>query len=126
MSEPVFKFKFMEMINDELVSHKSRIASLEAAILAKDAVLKDMLSGLNYLRQNNSVPYGFGIDRLETTAKEALASSDGGDLQKAIEGAYEALRKAYTWRADCHHCAEKDKDMVPALDALKPYAGGRA
>ena len=36
------------------------------------AVVMDMLSGLTYLRMNNRVPEGFGIDRLEQHGKAAL------------------------------------------------------
>jgi hypothetical protein len=39
------------------------------------AVIVDMLAGLDYLRTTNSVPYGFGIDRLEKTGKAALEQS---------------------------------------------------
>lgn len=38
-------------------------------------VVKDMLSGLAYLRDTKTEPYGFGIDRLEKTGKAALAKS---------------------------------------------------
>ena len=63
----------------------SILTDREAALIkAKDlriqeleAVVRDMLSGLNYLRQSNSVPYGFGIDRLEINGQRVL-SGDGG------------------------------------------------
>jgi rubrerythrin len=38
------------------------------------AVVVDMLAGLRYLRNTNSVPYGFGIDRLEQTGCAALGT----------------------------------------------------
>lgn len=40
------------------------------------AVVQDMLGGIAYLRSTDSVPYGFGIDRLEQTGKAALASGE--------------------------------------------------
>ncbi len=36
------------------------------------AVVADMLGGLEYLRQRDTVPYGFGIDRLERIGYAAL------------------------------------------------------
>jgi hypothetical protein len=36
-------------------------------------VVVDMLAGLEYLCTTNRIPYGFGIDRLETTGKAVLA-----------------------------------------------------
>jgi hypothetical protein len=45
---------------------------VEAVTKELRAVVRDMLSGLEYLRITNSIPYGFGIDRLERTGREAL------------------------------------------------------
>lgn len=48
----------------------------EGGIMSElQAVIADMLSGLEYLRQTNEIPYGFGIDRLEKTGKAALAKA---------------------------------------------------
>ena len=33
----------------------------------------DLLSGIHYLRKTKQIPYGFGIDRLEKKAAQALA-----------------------------------------------------
>jgi hypothetical protein len=43
------------------------------------AVVNDMIAGLQYLRITNSVPYGFGIDRLEQTGHAALGNADRTD-----------------------------------------------
>ena len=43
------------------------------------AVIQDMLSGLEYLRQTKRDVYGFGIDRLEETGKAALTLAKGTD-----------------------------------------------
>lgn len=52
-------------------------AHLIAAAPDLMAVVKDMLSGLAYLRETNSVPYGFGIDRLEESGQLALLKAQG-------------------------------------------------
>lgn len=39
-------------------------------------VVKDMLSGLEYMRRTGEIPYGFGIDRLEKAGTEALAEAN--------------------------------------------------
>lgn len=53
-------------------------ARLIAAAPDLAAVVKDMLSGLQYLRDTKNIPYGFGIDRLEQTGKAAIAKAEGG------------------------------------------------
>jgi hypothetical protein len=50
------------------------------------AVVQDMLGGLAYLRSTDTVPYGFGIDRLEQTGRAALAGTDQPTLTEPPEG----------------------------------------
>lgn len=64
-----------ERLRKEIARKKRK--ALEGAAPELRDVVKDMLCGLSYLRQTNNVPYGFGIDRLETSGKAALAKADG-------------------------------------------------
>lgn len=54
------------------VQDAERLAALETENTALRAVVVDMLSGLEYLRITDRVPYGFGIDRLEASGKAAI------------------------------------------------------
>ncbi len=57
--------------DDEAAAEWNRLAMLPNL----EKVVRDMLSGLAYIRDANSVPYGFGLKRLEDTGKAALAEA---------------------------------------------------
>lgn len=48
--------------------------SLKSQNEALRAVVIDMLAGLEYLRITKTIPYGFGIDRLEVNGTAALGA----------------------------------------------------
>lgn len=50
-------------------------ARLIAAAPDMLAVIRDMLSGLSYLRFTKNIPYGFGIDRLEEAGLAAIGKA---------------------------------------------------
>jgi|SRR5580693_390101 hypothetical protein len=54
-----------------------RLAHVIAAAPDLKAVVEDMLAGLAYLRKHETIPYGFGIDRLEQAGRAALAKAKG-------------------------------------------------
>ena len=62
-------------VNSKEAELWSENMSLKSQNEALRLVVLDMLSGLTYLRTNNRVPEGFGIDRLEQYGKAALGEN---------------------------------------------------
>lgn len=61
-------------VNSQNSADWSTTMKLKSENEALRAVIVDMLAGLQYLRTTDTVPYGFGIDRLEQTGRAALGA----------------------------------------------------
>jgi hypothetical protein len=87
---------------------------LQAEIEQLRSVVQDMLGGLAYLRSTDSVPYGFGIDRLEQTGRAALAGTAQPTLPMATPD------RTAIWSNAVEACAKVAENYVPG-PAGHPY-----